>query len=171
LLIHAASRTDRQLDRCVHIPILHSGLSDYTLERLEDESHTAKSCVPISTTCYPDHMSPLCLPASRMFSTNRGNPSTKIPGRRTIGGAYREFCGVDGSPPYDAVPKIFSPATAASNVPYSFTRWSPTITGNAFWAETILVSASSGKTSLLRGFLMMRSASGIATASVRQYLK
>ena len=34
------------MDRCVHISILHSGHSDYTLEHLGDKSQTVKSCVP-----------------------------------------------------------------------------------------------------------------------------
>ena len=67
--------------------------------------------------------------------------------------------------------KPISPVTEGSNAPYSSTRWILTVTGRAFWAATILLSANSEKTSPSRGFLMTRSALAIDTGSVVRYLK
>jgi hypothetical protein len=46
-----------------------------------------------------------------------------------------------------------------STAPFSSTRWILTITGSAFWAATVLLSASSEKTSPSRDFLTTRCAS------------
>jgi ferredoxin-NADP reductase len=48
---------------------------------------------------------------------------------------------------FKAMRKPISPVTAGSTAPYLSTRWILTITGSAFWAATILLSASSEKTS------------------------
>ena len=60
--------------------------------------------------------------------------------------------------------KPISPVTAGSSAPFLFIRWTPITTGNAFSDVMTLSSVSSEKTSLLRGFLITRSASAIDTA-------
>src|SRR5437762_14380467 len=52
---------------------------------------------------------------------------------------------------FKAMRKPIWGGTEGSTAPYSSTRWILTITGSAFWAATILLSASSEKISLSRG--------------------
>jgi hypothetical protein len=70
-----------------------------------------------------------------------------------------------------ATRKGISLVMVASSARYLFTRWTPTITGSAFWAAMTSVSVSSEKTSPLKDCSTKRFASVIGTALVKRYLK